>query len=177
MDCSLLVFVYGHLAVTKVLISTEWFRLFYEMKIRLLLLFLSFATTIYAESIIIKQKSGNETVLELSTNPVITFADESMIVTNDFTTITFPLDDIDSYVVGETSGIQEMKDSPQFRDGHVVFKGIKEKSSVTAYSLDGKTIRKYAPDNSGVIDVNLRSLPKGAFVISTPNNKVKIINK
>jgi len=150
---------------------------FYEMKIRLLLLLLFFATTMYADSIIIKQRSGNETILELSTNPVITFAGESMVVTNDFTTITFPLDDIDSYVVDETSGIQEVKDTPQYCNGHIVFKGIKENATATVYSLDGKTIRKYAPDNSGIIDVNLRCLPRGAFVISTPNNRVKIINK
>ena len=147
------------------------------MKIKLLLVFISVATTMFAESITIKQKSGNETILELTTNPIITFSGESMVVTNDFTTITFPLDDIDSYVVGETSGIREVKDTPQFRDGHIVFKGFKEKSSTTVYSLDGKTIRKYAPDISGIIDINLRSLPKGVFVISTPNNKVKIINK
>lgn len=100
-----------------------------------------------------------------------------MVVTNNFTTFTFPLDDIDSYVVDETSGIREVKDSPLFRDGHVVFKDIKQKATATIYSLDGKTIRNYAPEKSSIIDINLRSLPKGAFVISTPKNKVKIINK
>ena len=147
------------------------------MKIRLLLLLLSFAITTYAESITIKQKSGNETIIDLSTNPVITFAGESMFVTTDFTTISFPLIDIDSYVVDETLGIQEVKDSPQLHNGHIVFKGMKEKASATVYSLDGKTIRKYTSDISGVIDINLRSLPEGAFVISTPNSKIKVINK
>lgn len=33
----------------------------------------------------IKQKGGNETLLELSTNPVITFEDESMVVTSSLT--------------------------------------------------------------------------------------------
>ena len=130
-----------------------------------------------ADSITIKQKSGNETILELTTNPIITFSDEYMVVTNDFTTITFPLDDIESYLVGETSGIREVKDSPQFRDGHIVFKGFKDNSTATVYSLDGKTFRKFSPNSSGVIDINMGNLPKGAYIISTLNKKIKVINK
>ena len=101
-----------------------------------------------------------------------------MVVTNDFTTIILPLDDIDSYVVGEaTSGIQDAKNSPQFRDGHVVFIGLKKGMAAFIYSLDGKTVGKYSPDSNGIIDINMRSLSKGTYVISTPNGKIKYINR
>ena len=148
-----------------------------KIKLLLLLFLLSVATTIFAESIIIKQKSGNETILELSTTPVITFSGENMVVTNDYTSITLSLDNIESYVVGNTSGIQEVTVTPQFRDGHIVFTGLKKRESAFVYSLDGKTIGKYTPDNSGIVDINLSSFAKGAYVISTPNNKIKVINK
>lgn len=148
------------------------------MKNKLLILYLFVATTVYAESITIKQKSGNETIFELSTNPVITFIGEDMVVTNDFTTISLPLDDIDSYVVGETlSAIQEVTNNPQIRDGHVVFKGLKKGGTGFIYSLDGKTIGKYSPDSNGIIDINMRSLSKGTYVISTPNSNIKYINR
>lgn len=147
------------------------------MKVRLLLLLLSVVTTVCAESITIRQKSGNETILELSTNPVITFEGENMVVTNDFTTISIPLDDIDDYQVGAVSGIHETSATPQYRDGHIVFTGIKENTSASVHTLDGKAIGGYAPDSSGILDINMGSLPKGAFIISTPNNKIKVINK
>ena len=87
-----------------------------------------------AESITIKQKSGNETILDLSTNPIITFSGENMVVTNDFTSIMLPLDDIDSYVVGNVNtGILEMADTPEYHDGHVMFKGIVEGTTVVLY--------------------------------------------
>ena len=47
--------------------------------------------------IVIKQKSGNETVLQLAFNPVITFSGEDMVITSDLTTISIPLADVDSY--------------------------------------------------------------------------------
>lgn len=148
------------------------------MKNQLLILFLFVATTVFAESITIKQKSGNETILELSTNPVITFISENMVVTNDFTTVILPLEDIDSYVVGDaTSGIQDAISNPQFRDGHVVFKGLKKGEAAIIYSLDGKTTGKYSPESNGIIDINMRSLSKGTYVISTPNGAIKYINK
>jgi hypothetical protein len=144
----------------------------------LLFLFFTIAANLLAESITIKQKGGNETILELSTNPVITFSGENMVVTSEVTTIIFPIDDIDSYVVGNAaSGIQEKSDAPLFYDGHIVFKGVKNKACVFVYSLDGKEMGKFVPDGSDIIDINLTSLPKGVFVISTPNNKIKVINK
>lgn len=148
-----------------------------KIKLFLLLFLLSVATTIFAESIMIKQKSGNETILDLSTNPIITFSGENMVVTNDYTSITLSLDDIDSYMVGNTSGIQEVTVAPHFRDGHIVFTGFKKRASVFIYSIDGKMVGKIISDDTGIIDINIGNLPKGAYVISTPNNKIKVINK
>lgn len=143
----------------------------------LLLLFLFSVLTEYAENITIKQKSGNETILELSTNPVITFSDENMVVTNDFTTITFPLDDIDGYIVGNSTEIQEVSNTPHYYNGHIVFNGIKKGVSASVYSFDGKFISKFSADSSGILDINIGSFPKGAYIISTPNNIIKVINK
>lgn len=147
---------------------------------RILLLFLVFTITayLYAESITIKQKSGNETNLELSTNPVITFSGENMVVTSDVITIMFPIDDIDSYVVGNAaSGIQVLADPPQYRDGHVIFRGVSNEFSALVFSIDGKKIGHYTPSSDAVLDIDLGNLPKGAYIISTPNNKVKVIHK
>lgn len=132
----------------------------------------------YADSITIKQKSGNETILELSTNPVITFVGEDMVVTNDFTTISFPLSDIDSYVVNHVSSeIHETINTPQYHNGHVVLSGLANGSAVFVYNLGGRIVSQHIADAMGCLDIDLSNFPKGAYIISAPNTKIKVINK
>jgi hypothetical protein len=89
------------------------------MKYRLIFFMLFFVALSYADDakIVIKQKSGNETVFELSTNPVITFEGEEMVITNDFTSISFALEDIDSYTAdnGTTTAITSTKEKANVR--------------------------------------------------------------
>lgn len=128
--------------------------------------------------IVIKQKSGNETILKLSTNPVITFDGENMVVTSDVIQISIPLGDIDDYVVNEgTTAIEPVTTQPQYSRGHVIFSGVAAGSPVYVHTLDGKVVSKQAADASGKADVSLENLPKGAYIISSQNNSIKVINK
>ena len=150
------------------------------MRFKILLLSLLLATTTFAdsESIIIRQKSGNETVLELSTNPVITFEGEYMVITNSFANISFPIGDIDGYTVSPTPvGIEAASATPVFQNGHVLFTNLPKEAVVFVYTLDGKLVCRNHPDSTGKADINLDSLSKGAYAISTPNQTIKVINK
>jgi len=149
-----------------------------KMKLNLLLLFLFIAITMHAESITIKQKTGNETIIELSTNPVITFTGEDMVVTNDFTSITIPIELIDSYVVGNSSsGIPAISANSQYRDGHVILKGLAEGATAYIYTISGQVVSQQVANASGSLDINLGNLPKGAYIVKTPNYNIKVINK
>ena len=149
------------------------------MKYRLILLMLFFVTLSYADDakIIIKQKSGNETILELSTNPVITFLGEDMVITNDFTTISFPIEDIDNYTAdnGTTTAIVSTKEKPMFENGRILFNGIAKGTPISVYSLDGRLISKQLTGTDKA-EILLRNLPKGTYIISVENNKIKVIN-
>lgn len=150
------------------------------MKLKSILFLLLIAVGSYADEakITIKQKSGNETILQLSTNPVITFEGEDMVITNDFSRIFVPLADIDAYTVNDgTAGISPVTSKPQFAKGHVVFSGLPKGSSVNVYSLEGKCVVKQKADSSGYADVSLESLPKGTYVVSASNSSIKVINK
>ena len=128
--------------------------------------------------IVIKQKGGNETVLKLSTNPVITFEGENMVVASDVIQISIPLGDIDDYVVNEgTTTIEPVTTQPQYSRGHVIFSGVAAGSPVYIHTLDGKVVGKQAADASGKADVSLENLPKGAYIINSQNNSIKVINK
>jgi hypothetical protein len=153
------------------------------MKKQLLLFLLALLPLVASASaddaqIVIKQKSGNETILQLATNPVITFSGEDMVITNDFTTISIPLDDIDNYVASDgTTAIEPVTTLPQFSRGHVIFSGMATGSPVYVRTLDGKVVGKQAADASGKADVSLENLPKGTYIISSQNNSIKVINK
>jgi len=150
------------------------------MKYRLIFFMFFFVTLSYADDakIVIKQKSGNETVFELSTNPIITFLGEDMVITNDFTSISFPLEDIDSYTAdnGTTTAIASTKEKPMFENGRILFNGISKGTPISVYSLDGRLISKQMTD-ADKAEVPLISLPKGTYIISVENNKIKVINK
>ena len=61
-------------------------------------------------NLVIKQKGGSETVILLSTNPVITFKDENMVVTSDVTSFMVPIDMIESYsAANDVTAIQQIK--------------------------------------------------------------------
>lgn len=150
------------------------------MKSRLLLLLLLFSAASYADDakITIKQKSGNETILKLSTNPIITFSGETMVVTNEFITIIVPLDDIDSYVVKDgTTGIEQPIAEHLFANGHVIFHGLPTGTPIYVYALDGRKVSMIMADYSGKADVSLEQLPKGTYIINALKNSIKVINK
>lgn len=150
------------------------------MKYRLTFFMFFFVALSYADDakIVIKQKSGNETVFELSTNPVITFLGEDMVITNDFTSISFPIEDIDSYTAdnGTTTAIASTKEKPMFENGRILFNGISKGTPISVYSLDGRLISKQL-SSADKAEVPLSSLPKGTYIISVENNKIKVINK
>ena len=143
-----------------------------------LLALLPLAASADDAQIVIKQKGGNETVLKLSTNPVITFDGENMVVTSDVIQISIPLGDIDDYVVNEgTTAIEPVTTQPQYSRGHVIYSGVAAGSPVYVHTLDGKVVSKQAADASGKADICLENLPKGAYIINSQNNSIKVINK
>ena len=151
------------------------------MKFRLLL-FISLLASLsaYADDacIVIRQKSGNETVLQMAFNPVITFAGEDMVITSDLTTIYIPLADVDGYTATNgTSSVRPLTGAPLFANGHVVFRGLVRGTVARVYTVDGRLVCQQAADASGCADVSLDSIPKGVYIINTPNNSIKIINK
>lgn len=129
-------------------------------------------------SIIVKQKGGNETIFDLTTNPVITFEGENMVIVNSFTSITIPIDDIEDYVISKTATeISELVLQPQYTRGHVIFTGIANDAVVNIFTIDGKAVAIQEADSSGIVDVNLDSLPKGMYIIRVSNKSIKVFNK
>lgn len=152
------------------------------MKLRLLL-FLSLIAVLPAfaddANLVIKHKGGAETVLLLSTNPVITFKDEDMVVTSDVSSFMIPIEMIESYgASNDVTAIRNItQEHPEYKNGSVVFSGLSRGSEVSIYKADGTLVLLQSADGAGHATVSIASLPKGVYIVSTPNNSMKIINK
>lgn len=130
-------------------------------------------------NLVIKHKGGTETVLLLSTNPVITFKDEDMVVTSDVSSFMIPIDMIESYgAANDVTAIRNItQEQPEYKNGSVVFCGLSHGSEVGIYKADGTLVLLQSADGAGHATVSIASLPKGVYIVRTPNNSMKIINK
>lgn len=126
-------------------------------------------------SLIIKQKSGNETILSLDTNPVITFEGDNLVVKNDLTVFVIPLEDIDQYSVSDMSNIEDLSIHPHITSGHVVINDLPLNSKAYIYSSNGNVVRCLEADSRGTVDFDLTALPPGVYVISAAKTRIKIL--
>ena len=128
--------------------------------------------------LVIKHMNGAQTVMELSTNPVITFAEDFMTITNDLTSITMPIEEVETFMLDDgTSGVREVTDAPHFLNGRVMLRGLHPGETVRVHALDGRTVRESAADGDGQASILLNQLPKGAYVIGASTARIKVVNK
>ena len=128
-------------------------------------------------NLVIRQKTGYETILSLDSNPVISFDGEYMNVRNDFTSFSFSIDDIDQYSVSSTSDIKEMRSKPSFSNGQVLINDLPKGTKAYIHSVDGKVISEIESDESGSVTFNFNSLPKGIYIVSAASTWFKISHK
>ena len=99
-----------------------------------------------------------------------------MVIKSNVTTFSVSIADVSYYdFPASSTGIQENQHAlPLISNGHVVFSKLPADSNVNIYTVDGKQLRRYAADRSGNVDIDLTTLPKGVYVISSPITKIKI---
>lgn len=127
--------------------------------------------------LVIKQKSGNETVLALSTNPVITFAGENMKIENEYINISLPMEDVDEYRIDNPDHIEQLSNTPKVSKGHVTFTGIPKSATGYVYNTEGKTICTQKANDDGTMEFNIDALPKGTYIVKASNNTIKVTTK
>ena len=128
-------------------------------------------------NLVIRQKAGNETILSLDSNPILTFEGEYLNVRNDYMTFSFPIADIDQYSVSNPTDIKEMRTLPRLSNGQVTINDLPKDTKAYVHSIDGKVIREMEPDSMGTVTFSLRDLPKGTYIISAASTRFKIANK
>ncbi len=151
-----------------------------KLPIIIFLTLLSCLSVHAGEELVFHLKSGGQITFAMEENPVITFEGENMLVKSKTVNYSVPIGDINSYDFSETTEIEQVQkkpSNPAFANGHVVFSQLKTGNKVYVYAIDGRQLRLYAADSTGTVDVDLTTLPKGLYVLRSPDTTIKIINR
>lgn len=129
------------------------------------------------QNVIIKQKNGNESIISLDSNPIITFNDEEMIIESTSSSFVFKLADVLEYGIDETTEIKGLNTKPQISNGKITLTGYPINTAVIIAALDGKILLKDKIGTNGEFYIELNNLPKGVFIIKVAEVSMKVINK
>ena len=90
-----------------------------------------------------------------------------------------------NYVAGkltvmEVTGVESVQGNTSKTtcvNGHVIFSQLQTGSKVYVYAADGRQISLYTADSMGIVDVDLTILPKGIYILKSPDTEIKITNR
>ena len=151
-------------------------------KIFVILFGILLSSVIYAQeknALVIKLIDGNTHTFILSEKPVVTLPDGNIAVNGSAST-TYPRSEVEKFyfVYDDGSGIESIsKDNITFYyvDGeNVRISGLKDMTTVSVTSLDGKIISTQKCDGTGSVTISLGNQPKGIYIISFEGRSVKI---
>ena len=136
-------------------------------------------------ALIVKLQDGTENAFVLSEKPTVLIQDDKMYVTG-VVEVTYMRSEISKFYFEQIksddpriiSGIESIgKDNVTFYyvDGeNVRISGLKDKTSVSVASLDGKIISTQKCDGTGSVTISLGNQPRGIYIISFAGRSVKI---
>ena len=122
-------------------------------------------------AISIHQKDGKVANFAFSEKPIVTYADNQLVITTTKTSVQYPLyvlQKIDCELADATS-IEQVKPDAKFRftDGTLYISGGDPGSQVYIYNMRGMTAGQYRIDDAGNAVISLQSLSKGLYIVKT----------
>lgn len=122
-------------------------------------------------AISIHQKDGKVANFAFSEKPVVTYADNQLVITTTKTSVQYPLyllQKID-FELTDATAIEQVKPDAKFRftDGTLYITGGDPGSQVVIYNMQGMTEGQYRIDDAGNAVISLQSLSKGLYIVKT----------
>ena len=122
-------------------------------------------------AISIHQKDGKVANFAFSEKPVVTYADNQLVITTTKTSVQYPLyllQKID-FELTDATAVEQVKPDAKFRftDGTLYITGGAPGSQVVIYDMRGMTEGQYRIDDAGNAVISLQSLSKGLYIVKT----------
>lgn len=132
-----------------------------------------------SDDVFIVIKTGAEIVaVALADNPVITYANDQLVITTAEKQVEFPVADIMGYsfLESEPTAIKNIKVDREHKQGMVAFDHLKEGITVMLYNAKGEQVRTTKAQADGTAVIDMHGLAKGVYVIRAGKLSFKIMN-
>ena len=163
---------------------------FVTLFVFLLIAVSALAETISVHYLLLRQADGTAVKFALTDYPVLTFEDGDLVVSCNGERISFGVQDLTTHEIiieqvdKTPTAIDRVVSSegvspsyPQIGFGQASFSGLKEGQQIRVYTVDGKIVSTVKVAADGKAAVDLRSLPKGVYILRAPNKSYKISNQ
>ena len=122
-------------------------------------------------AISIHQKDGKVANFAFSEKPIVTYADNQLVITTTKTSVQYPLYMLQKigFQLTDATAIEQVKPDAKFRftDGTLYISGGDPGSQVVIYDMRGMTAGQYRIDDAGNAVISLQSLSKGLYIVKT----------
>lgn len=144
--------------------------------------FVHAADTQQAEFLVLKMKDAKTAEFKLSTRPVISFADDKLVVTSDGASTDYLQSDVvEFYFTAVTTGIQQAANLQSMTFTYVDNANVSisgsSASEALLYDANGKLLKRSAV-KAGSVNVNVAPYAPGVYILNLKNEHTfKIIKK
>lgn len=129
-------------------------------------------------AITIHQRDGQVASFAFSEKPVVTYADNQLVITTTKTSVQYPLYMLQKigFQLTDATAIEQVKSEAKFRftDGTLYICGGTPGSQVYIYNMSGMTEGQYRIDDAGNAVIALQRLSKGHYIVKTSRFTFKI---
>lgn len=133
----------------------------------------------------VHQTDGQKFSYGFDEKPVVTFADNNLVITTSKTVVEYVYSSIAMFTFDGNDGASAVKDvknavsKPGIKldEYSVAISGAKAKAMVRLTAADGKLLQSYKADEEGSVTFSISELPVGTYLISSEGLSVKILKR
>ena len=153
------------------------------MKKILSILAILFSLPMYADHhLVIETNNSKKHSYSLEDNPVISFNNDILVIKTDKIELSYPISDIAKYYfTKEDTGISSVNGGANnihfnyTNTDFLLIEGIASEDNVNVYEINGRTCHVDIVRNSNSITIELKTLPKGIYLVKVNNHSFKLI--
>ena len=153
------------------------------MKKILFILAIMFSLPLYADyHLVIEMNDTKKHSYSLEDNPVISFNNDILVIKTDKIELSYQISDIAKYYfTKEDTGISSVNGDVNnihfnyTNTDFLLIEGIASEDNVNVYEINGRTCHVDIVRNSNCITIELKTLPKGIYLVKVNNHSFKLI--
>lgn len=155
------------------------------MKKKLIFVIASFLTglvqnSLAEENVVVTDVNGEKISFLLSSSPIVSFNERSLIITTDNETVFYPISEYRSFTIETVqSDLVDVTDSHQnpsfYFNGNLVANGLEPSSKVSVYNVLGILVSEGSTDENGSLILPINANKASVYVVSTSVGSFKVI--